>query len=76
MGDMPGVLDPGFLHPISTIAGVVDAGFDVNDPHLTVKVTAIDGDGFHRELVYTGEDIPGQVMADLLSVDGQNNPQG
>ena len=71
MGDLPGVLE--ILHPVSTIAGVVDAGFDVDDPYLTVKVDAIDGDGFHRELVYTGEDIPEQVMADLLAVDDQNN---
>ena len=46
-----------------------NAGFSLDDPELIVKVDAIDGDGFHRELVYTGEDIPEQIMEDLAAVD-------
>lgn len=46
-----------------------NAGFSLDDPELIVKVDAIDGDGFHRELVYTGEDIPEAIMTDLAALD-------
>lgn len=53
------------------IGGTVyeNAGFSLDDPELIVKVDAIDGDGFHRELVYTGKDIPEAIMEDLAAVD-------
>ena len=54
-----------------TIGGTVyeNAGFSLDDPDLIVKIDAIDGAGLHRELVYTGEDIPEQVMEDLAALD-------
>lgn len=46
-----------------------NAGFSLDDPELIVKVDAIDGDGFHRELVYTGKDIPEAIMEDLAALE-------
>ena len=54
------------------IGGTVyeNAGFDVHDEDLRVEATAIDSNGLHRRVIYTGaENIPEEILRDLAEMD-------
>lgn len=42
----------------------MDVGFSIEDLQ-SVKVYAIDANGFRKELEYDAEDVPAQILTDL-----------